>query len=263
MALVSRYRVPMKARIAYNVFLAVYAAAVTTLVGLDRYSKPDWPVVHNPVLLGAAVVSLAALTFLDAARRAVRRWTAEKAEGQKMERRSQLTIALLTVAELHQVRPSELGCGLFLRQPRGIKRPERLLRVERVRLPDDLHESPVQFTVGKGAVGCCWQQVRAIHRDWRQINERYPDVETLRGRWSKIPDSTRNGFSVEDFGSLLHKYAEVLTIPIVINSKIEGCLAIDRKWDPADPRSPNVLDDRETKKVMGAAAKTLAATFPA
>lgn len=257
MSLVPRWQVPMKARIAWACFLAAAATWTGVIVALDQYGKASWPFVHNPWTLGISIIGLALLTFGDSVRRAFLRLRAEGVEKKQLEVRTQLTLALISIADHHKISVEELGCGLFLMQERWLKRPARLVRTMRIRLPDDLHESPVEFTIGKGAVGLCWKKVTTQHRDWRGINARYADAVDVESRWSSMKEETKNGFTLEEFVTLLGKYAEVLAVPIVANGSFIGCVALDRKWNPDEPQDVLLLADRQTKKLLGTTAQTL------
>ena len=72
-----------------------------------------------------------------------------------------------------------------------------------------------------------------------------------------MKEETKNGFTLEEFVTLLGKYAEVLAVPIVANGGFIGCVALDRKWNPDEPQDVLLLADRQTKKLLGATAQTL------
>lgn len=259
MALVPRWRLSIKVRAAWTVSLSLYSAAVGVLLILDKTLKPDtlrW--VHNPKLTIWVVSILAGLTFVDAAKRTFHRVRASQIEKHRIEIRNQLATVIVTVAELHHLDIGDVGCGLFLVQPRGLKRPPRLVRTERVRLVDDLHESEVLFTKGKGTVGACWEHQRPAHFDWIRINSQFAEHPDLtKKHWHSLSPEMRRNFAQDEFVSLVGKYAEVLAIPVMINSKFEGCLALDRRWNKDDPADRSLLNDQPTKSVLGLAVKTL------
>lgn len=270
MALVRRWSVPSWVRLASTITLSVYSAFVGVVLILDRQLKPStWKWVHSTRVLVGLTAVLAALTFGDNVRRAVARHRSVAHLHNRIEIRNQMGSLVVTVARIHDIPAEDIGCGLFLRQgrwlrrpsswlpPRGWKRPERLTRVERLRLPDNVPESRVEFTIGKGTVGHCWQHEKHAHSDWIAINRRYPTPESIEGRWSKIPERTTRGFTQKEFVSLAGKYTEVLAVPIMINGEFEGCIAIDRKWNKDDIAARSLFNDEATKVALGATAKTL------
>lgn len=261
--LVPRYVTPLWARISWNVGVAVYTAAVGLLLVLDQRvpdNRAKW--LHNPKLLVGAVAVLLVVTLVDAVRRAILRVMVAGRERARVEVRNHLASALVSVAESEGLNVSDLGCGLFLRKPAGLRRPEQLIRPERVRIPDDLHETPVQFLLGKGAVGAAWQHKTPMHSDWIAINKRYANrPEYVASRWEKIPEKTRRGFTLTEFTGMVGKYAEVLAVPIIIEGEFVGCIALDRRWNEGDTSDRCVLNTDPTKKVLGAAAKTLVAAI--
>lgn len=259
MALVPRWQVPMRLRIAWNVLTAVYTGLVGVLIALDRELKPETlPWVHDTRLQLSAVTVLVVVTLTDAIRRAVDRARVSGTERRRVAVRNQLNTLLVTVAENLNLSVSDLGCGLFLCRPRGVRRSERLVRTERVRIPDDLHESAVVFTKGKGAVGQCWQLGIPRHTDWIGINSKYAhDLDLVQHRWDTLSPETRRNFTVQEFIALVGKYAEVLAVPITDNGVFVGCIAIDRRWDGEGEHERCILDNASTKKLMGNVAKTL------
>jgi hypothetical protein len=258
MKLVPRWQMPLWTRIAWTVLLALLAALVGVAQTLDRVLKPEtWSWVHKPGLQVTLVVALAAATLVDTSKRTWVRLRMGSLVKQRTQLRNHLASLVATIAEVTQLPISDFGCGLFLVQERGIMRPRRLVRVERVRIIDDLHESDVQFTCGKATVGACWEDEKPKHFDWSRINLRYADGEISDKRWGEMPDNTKRGLSHSEFKKLLGKYAEVLAVPVTIEGKFVGCIAVDRKWDLEDPPQGTVLDKNLVKTPVGGIARTL------
>jgi len=271
MALVRRWSVPGWVRFVSTIVLSLYSAFVGLVLVLDKQLKPaTWKWVHSTVLIVWLVGILAGLTLTDNVRRAILRYRATGHEGNRVEIRNQMGALIIAVAQIHGISAGDIGCGLFLRQerwvrrparwfpcPKGFLRPERLKRIERMRLPDNVPESTVEFTKGKGAVGACWEHGQHGYNDWRSINRRYQTPDDVVSRWSKMRDETKHGFDQKEFISLIGKYAEVVAMPIIINGSFEGCIAIDRKWNKESASDRSLLNDDATKRQLGAAAQTL------
>lgn len=260
MGLAPRWRLSVKVRAAWAIVLAGYSALVALVLVLDRALKETtWPWIHSNRLLVWLAGILAVVTLADAAKRAVHRVGASKAQANSIRIRNQLSTIIVTTCEIHGIPVSQVGCGLFLIQERGVKRPRRLLRVERVRLVNDLQETKVVFTKGKGAVGKCWDDSHWVHHDWSNTNARFAHHrDEVKRRWDDLSAAVTHGFDREEFVSMLGKYTEVLVVPVMINSKFEGCIALDRRWQDGQTTTNNPRFNNEaTRAVLGAAATTL------
>lgn len=261
---VPRYTVPLWARIVWNIGIAVYTAIVGITLLLDaRIPDHRWKWIHSPKLLIPLVAGLLVLTLFDTIRRAWKRLTVRDRELLRVQVRNQLASVIVTIAENEGINVSDVGCGIFVVRPAGWfnHRPEQMIRPERVRIPDDLHETKVEFTQGKGAVGQAWEHKIPAHTDWIAINEKYngrPDY--IAKRWEKIPDATKRNFTMAEFIGMVGKYAEVIAVPIIDEGKFLGCIAVDRRWNENDPTARCLLNTERTKKLLGYAAKTLVAT---
>lgn len=263
MALVPRWEVSPRARTAWNVGVAVYTAIVGLLIVLDRELKPEtmkW--IHNQTLQIWVVGALLVLTAGDAIRRALVRSQVVAEERKRVEVRNILASAIVAIADSLKISVSQLGAGVFLVKPRGVRRTESLIRTERVRIPDDLYETKVHFTRGKGAVGSCWEHRRVIHQNLHQINDKYYDEpELIDHRWDSLSENTTKGFTKEEFTAIVGKYAEVLAVPIMDNGTLVGCIALDRRWEQTPDAGRSLLNSDATKKVLGTAARAFLATM--
>jgi hypothetical protein len=261
-ALMPRWRIPRRWRLVASVLVAAYTAAVGVLVALDqKISQKRFHWVHSDKLQVPIVAILVFLTLAEAIRKAVSQTRSSAEDDRRVGVRKSLSSAMVTAAETAGVSVSDVGIGLFLVQPGFLRRPERLVRVERVRIPDDLHESGIEFTKGKGAVGSCWENQTITHRDLNRINARYHDPGTIATRWTKMHAATTQGFTRREFTAVATKYSEVLAVPVMDNGRFVGCIALDRRWDHSETTGRCVFDDDATKKILGAAAGTVLADY--
>jgi hypothetical protein len=258
-ALVPRWRLSLKVRAAWTIALSAYSGLVGLALILDRtLDKDTWRWVHSDKFLITIVAILTLATFADAAKRTLHRVRASRVEQHSVQIRNQLSAVIVTVAKLHTLEIADLGCGLFLIQPRGIRRPTRLVRTQRVRIIDDLHESAVEFTKGKGTVGQCWEHQRPAYHNWGPINAQlHSKPDAVKKFWDQTPEKLKRGFTETEFVSLLGKYSEVLAVPVMIAGKFEGCLALDLRWNKNGHRNRSYFDNEQTEKVLGLAAQTL------
>jgi hypothetical protein len=263
MALVPRWKVPIRVRAAWSIGLAAYSGFVAVMVYLDRRLKPTtatW--LHNDRFIIAIVVTLSLLTLIDYARRAMWRVQASRVETNKVGVRDQLSTILVTVAMLHKVAVDDLetiGCSLFLVRGRGVRRPKILYRVHRMRIIDNLPESAAVFTKNKGVVGYCWQNEKWWHVDLDPVNREFDGMtlDEIKDLWPLITVDQHMNFTPEEFVSLTGKYREVLAVPVMIDHKFEGCIALDRRWNKDDPQDRPLFNNEQTKRILGSASNTL------
>jgi hypothetical protein len=234
--MVPRWTLPRWTRIGWAIGLLLLAFTAGLARYLDASLKPKtWPWIHGDTLQARLFVALALATFLDAAWRTWLRFTRPPRTKTRVEIRNQLFQLVATISTVAEVPIGEIGCGLFVIQPRGIFRKQRLQRIERVRIIDDVSPSVVNFTKGKGAVGRCWEEARPAHNDWRAINSKYHAASPTDEDFAKFKPTTTKGFERKEFVSLVGKYSEVLAVPIVNDGKFLGCVAVPR------PRVPVIL----------------------
>jgi len=134
----------------------------------------------------------------------------------------------------------------------------RLHRVLRFRLTDLPQPSAVKWTSPKGTIGECFEAKRWIHHDWSPIAREFNDAEVLSPNdFDNLDSGVRDGFEYKEFVEIMHKYAEILAVPIKSEGgrKVLGVLAVDRPLDQAltDP----VLDKREIREAAEIAAAAI------
>lgn len=252
--------------------VAILTLSLTSAVlrGLDVTLADDtWKWVHKPKTFNYPAMALAVVTFLDAVRRIKWGRQAKLIATQKREIFKQLSSLVASLSEILGRPPGSIGCGLFLvDERRRLQRPwsgrrfqapwrtdRTLVRVERVRLIDDIQESTVTFTKGKGVVGRCWEAEDTAHFDWTTMNRRHEDDES----WRPTPNSAGwNGFSELEWRRMVGRYSGVLAVPVTKSQKFVGCVAVDYRWYPEDidAEVPN-LNARAVKQSVGGIARTM------
>lgn len=244
------------------VVLAVVAFLAGTAKALDEYlAAKTWPWIHADGLHFALLILLSAMTLADSLKRAIHRLRAQSTTRKRVRIRNQLSQLIVTLSEVTGRPISDFGCGLFQVQGRGIRRKQRLVRRERVRLVDDVHESPVNFTYGKGTVGECWERCSTAYFNWCRINKKWGGKTIARDDWEGMATDKHRNFTLPEFQSLVGKYSEVLAVPITVNGSFAGCIAVDLKWHKdAAPTGP-VLEKANVRTPVNAAARTIVPTL--
>lgn len=200
------------------------------------------------------------MAFVDSVKRGMVRLRARTTERQRAAVRNQLSALIVTLSQVTDLEIREFGCGVFLLQRRWLRRPERLVRRDlRVRLIDELHESPVEYTKDKGTVGECWSRCSSAHHVWSSINWDWADQTIPAQQYETLPDSIRRGFTLDEFHSLVGKYSEVLAVPITHGPTFIGCLAVDLRWhrEQPDPVSEPRLKQPAVMIAVEATARTI------
>lgn len=227
----------------------------------QRVTAKAFSWVHSAWLQGPLTMGLALAVFGDSATRGIGLLGRHEEAKLRREIRNQLGTAIATVCAATDLKPSELGAGLFMFQTsRG--RPNRLVRVERVRLIDNVVASEVTFEIGVGTVGKCWKKCNIAHHDWARINRKWalnpPDEQT----WLATVERTKHGLDYTSWTSLLGKYSEVLAVPVTLpGDGLVGCIAIDRRWHEGEADSGPLLNSRAVKDAVSAVAQVLSATL--
>lgn len=260
--LVPRWGVPFWARITWISLLAGLAAATGMVQVLDRKLPSDtWSWVHRPSTHIWLVGALSVLTLLDTIRRAIFRFSERARMKKKAEIRKQLSALAAGIAKITGQPIEDIGCGLFLVQRRWFGYADRLVRFERVRLIDNVPASDVKFTKGKGTVGECWQNQRKAHDEWDSRNERYANRSLTDEEWNQLAEEDRRGFTREEWVSLVGKYSEVVAMPVMVDEKFRGCLAVDRRWYRSTVKGTRRLDEDDVATSIGAISQTLGPTL--
>lgn len=217
------------------------AAALLILLGvllqIGVYHKPIW----FPIAV-AAIVALGSLISNSkgtiAAAMATRRETARA----RILKAS--IAAVFHVSRETNIEPLVIGVSVFRARRRlefqraawPVHTVNRLYRVSRFRLNDIPQPSAVRWLEGKGTIGACLRAGRWQHQNRSPIAQRYegPDVIS-RQDYDQLPDDERSGFTYKEFVGIIHKYAEILAVPIKSEggARVVGVLAVDRPYDAA------------------------------
>lgn len=233
-------RLPPWLVITLKVVLAIAAAVLLVLqvlLSLHVYEKPAW--------LPIAVVCVVAIgTFITNTTGVFRAAT----EGRKFEARTRIYKACVAAAAVTAASTSidvlTIGVSVFKvkqrialrRNPWPFRRKSVLRRVERFRVNGLPQPSSVTWESGKGAIGRCLATRRWQYKDWSPIAGRFQGVaQPTRQEFDLLPADDRSGFTYEEFVRIMHKYAEIVAVPImsVGGTSIIGVIAIDRPYNAA------------------------------
>lgn len=252
-------RMPLGLLIGLRVVLAAAAAALLVLeilLQIGVYKEPTW----IPVTIVGVVATGALLTNLAGIFRAAK-------EGVRTRIYKACVGAAAFTADATRVPMVTIGVSVFKVKKRigTVRRwwplciKNVLYRVERFRLTDLPQPSKVVWSEGKGAIGQCLKTRRWQYKDWSPVAARFQssstDQDFTDSDFDQLQDSERSGFDRDEFIGIVHKYAEILAVPVmsVGGSSIIGVVAIDRPYDPdhTSPvfRSPDVRTAAETAAV--------------
>jgi hypothetical protein len=142
------------------------------------------------------------------------------------------------IAGLSSVSVQSLGLSVF-RLPSGPYSERRALeRLERHRFDDHPGPSHIRWTKGKGVVGMCWFEQRAIHRDLRRIAGQ---VRRHDPRAFASAGDAAAGMSPSEFERIATKYAEVHAMPINdATGAMIGILVVDIPYNAAATGAPKL-----------------------
>jgi hypothetical protein len=252
-------RLPPWAGVAWLILLAALAFATGLGKFLDERVKTDsfdW--LHSPWLQGPLTIGLATAVFADAVGRGLGLIGREKEAALRSDIRKELGTAIATACLAAKIQPTELGAGFFMVRPDGAS----LVRVERVRLLDNVPPSDVTFSRGMGTVGKCWDKSNIVHHNWAAVNAKWATDPPDEATWLRTRDRTKHGLDYVSWTSLLGKYSEVLAVPVTIpGSGLVGVIALDRRWHEGAGDAGPLLSGRAVKDAVAAVAQVLAATL--
>ena len=247
---------PHWASIAWNIGLACLAFVVGAAKTLDdQLTAETWKWVHSPKLQACLAIALAGIVLLDSIRRAIGHLGAWQEVKMRSEVRKQLSSAIATVCAVAGVKPGDVGSGLFLVH-RSRRKGLRLKRVERVRLLDTMTESGIVFRENVGTVGKCWATERPSHHNWTAVNRRHAEKPPDEAAWNSVKSETKHGFTYSEWLKMLGRYSEVIAVPVTVNAKLIGCLAVDLRWH-AGEASASVLNTMAVRESLGGFSRAL------
>lgn len=125
---------------------------------------------------------------------------------------------------------------LILREP-------RLRRLVRFRIDPFPAPSDVDWKMGKGAIGICWETKRKKYMPWRAVAKKWVGKEVTDAGWDSMKPGPRAGFERTEFSDIVTKYAEILAMPIKhpATGVVIGVLSFDLPVD-ADANAGDMLD---------------------
>ena len=205
------------------------------LMSLKIYQRPVW----LPITV-ASVVGLG--TFVTSAQGTVAAAKSTRRELARARITKASIAAVFHVSNETKINPLAIGVSVYKASRRlsiqGMWPPihfvYQLDRVSRFRLNDIPQPSTVRWRSGKGTVGACLETGRWQHKNWSAIAQRYSESAVpTRDQFQALPAEEKSGFTYEEFIGIMHKYSEVLAVPIKSDggATVLGVLAIDRPYD--------------------------------
>lgn len=134
------------------------------------------------------------------------------------------------IAGISGVDVRDLGMSLYVLRRRLLRGPvlERLLRERQ--LPSVLPTS-VSWRPGKGIVGACVQERRALARDVGLDHEAFGDATRAEWDTGVVPDDVKQGMSYDEFERITGKYGAIFAVPLIDptgrTGRVIGCLSLD------------------------------------
>ncbi|MFT4281497.1 hypothetical protein [Microbacterium sp.] len=111
-------------------------------------------------------------------------------------------------------------------------RSVRLKRVHRFRPSAFPLPSGITWTARTGAVGECWTSHRPVPKNWQAVAAKYQGPVGA-ADFRRVSKETKNGFSLDEFNAIAHRYSEVLAVPVwdpARDDKQVGVLSVDRLY---------------------------------
>lgn len=244
-----------------RIVASIWIVGVATFAGLDLIGvlsvspgleKTAWVV--NLVII--AVDSLGGL----AANR-VRKHRRERLAGIEKA----LMGLLIQLDRNERLRFAELGASVYVpsRWSNFFQRPQskvRLKRIVRFRPAGYPQQSAIAWVGAKGLVGAAWCTRHAQYADFSALARRWGGKDISPERFSKIPEETRAGFTLEEFRRVVGKYSEIAAEPLWHEGKerkLIGVLSVDRAFDAKDENYVAQLGVIETQSIIAATASTI------
>ncbi len=245
--------------ITYRVAAAVIAfvtvatqALVTSKVWTDA---PKW-----------TVPSLAIATGLVVLRDNVANVNHRLREPDRMQLRTRaqaaVTAALVSVSEAKGIRPTDLGVSVWLVESVGkIRRHERLERLVRVRFRGP-QPSDVYWEKGKGVIGHAWASARPERAATGHLARKYGGLDLTEDQWDALSQQAKQGFTREEFCTTVHKYSEILAVPIKNDhGQVLGIVSMDLTMPPDGSNLVDRLAGADVEEYVSAAADLIAKTI--
>ncbi|GJN99548.1 hypothetical protein NJB18091_30170 [Mycobacterium marinum] len=249
----------------WRIALAIAALVLAIVQSLIVTKRVDW----SPWVAVVAAGAVGLLAFIDNVRLARVGFQAPERHKARSKMHKPLIFALDAICEARDVPLDVLGVSVFRIKRYWTRRwifvpwrKSRLLRLFRFRLKDFPAESAVDWTMGKGAIGKCWETGIPHLEDRRQVaaehgRGHYPN-ET---QFAQLNEEQKSGFTRDEFVQTIDKYGEILAVPIVKESggrsKMIGVVSIDCLLSAYAGRPDSVLDGVGIEEIAGGAASVV------
>lgn len=237
--------------------VAFGAVVVQSLVTSDVWGKP-------PKLLVPALVILTGLAvFRDNVVNVNARLREPERQRLRVQSQKVATSAMYSVSQLRSIPMPDLGVSVFLIERTGwIRRVEMLARLIRVRLKDAPQASDILWTQGKGVIGRAWESRRPVHEATGHLAEKYGARDLSESVWSRVSKTAKQGFTRDEFITTVHKYAEILAVPIKDDQGVVlGVVSLDLAMFTKLDRSRTWLSGPEVEEIVSVAADLIAKTL--
>jgi hypothetical protein len=253
---------------AYRVLYALAGLVLVILQTLVVNKVVEW----SPTVVVWVAIGVGAVAFIDNLRLIRFKYHAHEREAARSRMHKPLVGALNAIAEARNVPLEHLGVSVFaIRRKWRLKwyvlpwRPRRLKRIFRFRLSDYPPESAVDWTIGKGTIGKCWQLGTVVLHDRRPVAAQYgreqPPTEQ---QFLQMPADDRCGFTLPEFIQTIGKYGEILAVPVAAKhtGRIIGVLSIDCLAGAYADAQVTVLGGDVIEEIAGGAAMVVRDDVP-
>jgi hypothetical protein len=251
--------------LANRLILAVAALVLAVIQSLIVTKVVKW----SPWVAVVAASAVGLLAFIDNVRLAKTGYQAPERHKARSKMHKPLIFALDAISDARDVPLDALGVSVFRIKRLWTRRwkcvpwrKSQLLRLFRFRLKDYPAESAVEWTVGKGAIGKCWQSGVPQLDDRRHVaaehgKGHYPDE----AQFAQLNPEQTSGFNRDEFIQTIDKYGEILAVPIVKESggksKMVGVLSIDCLLSAYSQHPDSILGGEGMEEIAGGAASVV------
>ncbi|WP_168626987.1 hypothetical protein [Cryobacterium sp. BB307] len=213
-----------------------------TVVGVTAALQANGLVPNLPRLEPFAwAFSLVVIGVDNAGSLVVRRWEDNRAILSRKIETALMALLIGLVKGKKELRFEELGANVYTVSwlDKTLQRSDearRLKRIKRFR-PGYPQQSGIRWTPRTGTVGQCWSERREVHWTGHNLAKRHAGTSFSEEEFLNIRKDTRQGFTREEFQSIVGKYSEILAVPIwhpQKDGKMLGVLTIDRAYKQSD-----------------------------
>jgi len=236
--------------------VALCSAVAQALIPRVFPTAPLW-------VVPSLVIATAVAVFRDNAVNVNRRLREPERQKLRVQAQKAAAVALYSVAQQKALDMADLGISVFLVERTGwIRRRQHLSRLIRLRLKDAPQASDIVWTKGKGVIGQAWEKGRPVHERTSELAKKYGGKELTDYGWSRVGQAARQGFAREEFETTVHKYAEILAVPIKDeNGAVLGVVSMDLAMSTTADLGRTWLDGPEVEEFVSVAAELIAKTL--